>query len=417
LIWLDLSIETGGRALLGVEQWAEIRRMRHVEGLSQREIRRRTGIHRDTIRRALASSEPPSYGPRPRRPSKLDPFVGTIEELLADEPTLSGVRIREELEQLGYEGGKTILDDLLRELRPRFLPPPRSFQRTRYRPGELAQFDLCEPRREIAVGWGQTRRGWIVTCELPYSRAFAGALVFSKEFSDIAFGMARCLGRLGVLPDKLVWDREGAIAPKGRPTEEFLAFCGQLALGWVILDPGDCQAKGALERSHRFLHGNFEAGRRFASALDFQAQLDGWCERINARVHRTTRVVVTERLAEERLRMRALPAVLPPTDRRFVMRVPAQPYLRFDRNDYSLDPRLVGSRVEVCVSQAEITAVCLDTGELAARHARVFAGGLCFTDSAHQRALDKLRGERRRRRTEPDVELRPLARYDQLIPA
>jgi transcriptional regulator with XRE-family HTH domain len=135
--------------LLGVEQWAEIRRMRHVEGLSQREIHRRTGIHRDTIRRALASSVPPSYGPRPPRASKLDPFVGTIEELLADEPTLSGVRVREELERLGYRGGKTILDDPLRALRPRFLPP-RSFQRTRYRPGELAQFDLCQ---RTWTGW------------------------------------------------------------------------------------------------------------------------------------------------------------------------------------------------------------------------------------------------------------------------
>jgi transposase len=303
--------------LLGVEQWAEFRRMKHVEGLSQREIHRRTGVHRDTIRRALASSEPPSYGPRPPRGSKLDPFVGTIEELLADEPTLSGVRVREELEKLGYDGGKTILDDLLRELRPRFLPPPRSFQRTRYRPGELAQFDLCEPRSEIPVGFGQTRRGYLVTCELPYSRAFAGALVFSKEFPDIAFGMARCLRRLGALPGKLVWDREGAIAPRGRPSESFLAFCGRLAVGWVVLDPGDCQAKGALERSHRFLHTNFEAGRRFANPLDFQHQLDGWCDRINARVHRTTRAVVAERLAEERKRMRALPANLPDTDRRY----------------------------------------------------------------------------------------------------
>jgi transposase len=418
VIWLDLTIETGGKALLGVEQWAEIRRMKHVDGLSQREIHRRTGVHRDTIRRALASPEPPSYGPRPPRPSKLDPFLETIEELLAEDPTLSGVRIREELEQLGYGGGKTILDDLLRELRPRFLPPPRSFQRTHYRPGELAQFDLCEPRSEIPVGFGQTRRGYVVTCELPYSRAFAGTLVFSKEFPDIAFGMARCLRRLGALPDKLVWDREGAIAPKGRPSDDFLAFCGRLALGWIILDPGDCQAKGALERSHRFLHGNFEAGRRFANPLDFQHQLDGWCERINARVHRTTRAIVAERLAAERKRMRALPANLPDTYRRFVMRVPAQPYLRFDRNDYSLDPRLVGRRVEVRATQAEITAVCLDTGELAARHARVFAGGLAFTDPAHQAALEVLRGERRRPgRTEPDVELRPLARYDQLIPA
>ncbi len=401
--------------MLDVEQWAEIRRMKRVEGLSQREIHRRTGAHRDTIRRALAAPKPPSYGPRPRRPSMLDPFVASIEQLLEDEPRLSGVRIREELEKDGYEGSKTILDDLLRELRPRFLPPPRSFQRTRYRPGELAQFDLCEPRRPVPVGYGQGRRGYVVTCELPYSRAFAGALVFSKEFHDIAWGMRRCLSRLGALPGKLVWDREGAIAPKGRPTGEFLAFCGELALGWVILDSGDCQAKGALERSHRFLHGNFEAGRRFANALDFQDQLDRWCERINARLHRSTRAVVAERLQEEHARMRALPAVLPDTDVRFVTRVPAQPYLRFDRNDYSLQPRLVGRRVEVRASQAEVRAIALDTGELAASHARVLAGGLCFTDPAHQAALEQLRGERRQR--EPDVELRPLSRYDQLIPA
>jgi hypothetical protein len=114
--------------------------------------------------------------------------------------------------------------------------------------------------------------------------------------------------------------------------------------------------------------------------------------------------------------VRTLPEVLPDTDRRFVTRVPAQPYLRIDRNDYSLEPRLVGRRVELRVSQTELAAVALDSGELAARHARVFAGGLAFTDPAHQQALDELRGERRRPR-DVDVERRPLARYDALIPA
>lgn len=403
--------------MLGVEQWAEIRRMKHVEGLSQREIHRRTGVHRDTIRRALGSAEPPSYGPRPRRPSKLDSFLPAIEELLSDEPTLSGVRIREEIEKLGYRGGKTILDERLREMRPRYLPPPRSFQRTVYRPGELCQFDLCEPKAEIPVGHGQMRRGFIVTAELPYSRAFAGALVFSKRWEDIAWGMNRCLARLGALPAKVVWDREGAIAPQGRPTESFLAFCGALSVGWVVLDAGDCQAKGALERSHRFVHGNFEAGRRFANHLDFQDQLDRWCDRINERKHRSTRAVVSERLAAERERMRPVPAQLPDVDRRWVTRVPPQPYLRFDRNDYSLDPRLVGRRVEVRAGQAELVAVALDTGELACRHRRVFAGGVAFTDPAHQATLEELRSERKLRRREPEVETRPLARYDRLIPA
>lgn len=128
--------------MIEVQQWAEIKRMKLVDGLSIRAIERRTGLHRKTIRRALAAPEPPAYRSRPKRPSKLDPYRAEIERLLADEPTLSGVRILEEIQLLGYDGAQTILDVALRELRPRYLPPPRSFQRTTYRPGELCQFDL-----------------------------------------------------------------------------------------------------------------------------------------------------------------------------------------------------------------------------------------------------------------------------------
>ena len=56
-----------------------------------------------------------------------------------------------------------------------------ALQRTVHRPGELAQFDLCEPLSEIPVGWDQTPRGYLVTCKLLYSRAIAGALVFSAD--------------------------------------------------------------------------------------------------------------------------------------------------------------------------------------------------------------------------------------------
>jgi hypothetical protein len=279
----------------------------------------------------------------------------------------------------------------------------------------LVQCDLWEPREPISVGCGQLRRGWVVTAELCWSRLLVGSLVFSKEAPDILWGLGRCLGQIGWLPEKLVWDREAAIAPRGRTTDEFAAFCGRLGVGWVILDAGDAQAKGALERSHRYLRTNFLPGRRFANHLDFQAQLDGWCEKANHRVHRTTREVPAERLIQERERMRALPAV-PDVDRRFVTRVAQQPYVRVDRNDYSIDPRFAGRRVEVRVSQTEVTAVALDTGELACRHRRSFAGALTFTDPAHQTELDRLRA-RRRLRDQVEVEIRPLARYDQLIPA
>jgi transposase len=387
--------------------------MHRVERLSIREIARRTGFHRDTIRRALASEEPPRYRRAPR-PSKLDPFRSEIERLLRRDPRLPGKRLRELLEELGYEGGKTILDDYLREVRPRFAPR-RTYQRTVYRPAELLQFDLFEPREAIPVGFGQSRRGFVVTCALGYSRAGAGALVFSKEAPDLLFGMGRCLWRLGGLPETVVWDREGAIhAGGGQPTEAFAGFCGQLALGWRILEPADPESKGLLERRHRFMRSNFEPGRSFAGPEHFQAELDAWNERVDRRLHRTIRAVPAERLQQERRRMRPLPGRPLDSDRRFVVRVPQQPYLRWDTNDYSLDPRLAGRRVEVRVSQRELTAVALDTGELAARHRRVFARHRTLTAPEHGRLLRQLRGERR---AEPEVELRPLERYDALIPA
>jgi hypothetical protein len=369
-------------------------------------------VHRDTITRAIASETPPKYS-RAAVGSKVDPFKDWICDQVREDPSIHSQRLREMATELGYDGGKTVFDDYVRELRPRFLRR-RTFQRTVYRPGELVQCDLWEPRQLIPVGHGQLRRGWVVTAEACWSRVIAGALIFSKEAPDILWGVARCLGRIGALPERVVWDREGAIAGGGRPTEPFVAFCGQLGVGWVILDAGDAQAKGALERSHRFMRSNFEPGRQFANPADFQLQLDRWCDRVNRRVHRTIRAVPAERLMEERERMRLLPAVLPDTDRRFVKRVPQQPFVRADRNDYSIDPVFAGRRVEVRVSQEHITAAVLDTGELACRHRRVFAGGMTFIDEAHQTELER---QRARRRHEIEVEIRPLSRYDALIPA
>jgi hypothetical protein len=87
--------------VVGVEQWAEIRRLHFVKGLSQREIRRRTGLHRDTIRKAINSSVPPVYRRAPAG-SKLDPFKDEIHRLLREDPKLPGVRVRELLEPQKY---------------------------------------------------------------------------------------------------------------------------------------------------------------------------------------------------------------------------------------------------------------------------------------------------------------------------
>jgi hypothetical protein len=143
-------------------------------------------------------------------------------------------------------------------------------------------------------------------------------------------------------------------------------------------------------------------------------QLDAWFDtRANPRVHKTLRCRPIDRLREERAVMSPLPAAPPDTDRRWVLRVPPDPYLRFDTCDYSLDPRLVARRVEARVTDREVLAIALDTCELACRHQRSFARHRTITALEHARTLTAQRNERRR--SEPIVEVRALERYDALI--
>ena len=112
--------------------------------------------------------------------------------------------------------------------------------------------------------------------------------------------------------------------------------------------------------------------------------------------------------------MAPLPVTAPDVDRRWVLRVPPDPYLRFDTCDYSLDPALVGRPVEARVAEREVMAVALDTGELACRHARSFARHRTITALEHARTL-KTQRQQHRGHGEPAVEVRSLAAYDALI--
>jgi transposase len=114
--------------VVDVEQWAELRREHFVRGVWIKELARRTGLSRNTIRSALRSAQPPRYS-RSAAGSKLDPFRGEIQRLLGEDPNLPGVRVGELLQPLGWDGGKTILDDYLREIRPLF-QSSRTTQRT-----------------------------------------------------------------------------------------------------------------------------------------------------------------------------------------------------------------------------------------------------------------------------------------------
>jgi hypothetical protein len=62
--------------VLEVERWAELRREHFVRGVPIKELVRRTGLARNTVRVASRSSEPPMFQV-PERPSKLSRSAGS----------------------------------------------------------------------------------------------------------------------------------------------------------------------------------------------------------------------------------------------------------------------------------------------------------------------------------------------------
>ena len=274
--------------MVGVEQWAELRREHFVRGVSIKALARRTGLSRNTVRAALRSSEPPSYRRAPAG-SKLDPFKDEIHRLLKDEPEMPGQRVRELIEPLGFDGGKTIVDDYLREVRPLFAPP-RTYQRTVYRPGEICQFDLWQPRAEIPVGHGQTRQGWVVVACLGYSRAGAGALIFSQADAGVAVrdpALSVVAGRVaadaGLGPPGRVCTPAAGARPSRSPRSAGSSRSAGISAPRAIRRPRAASSACRTSWSAR----SSPAGC-FANELDYQLQLDTWFdERANARIHKT----------------------------------------------------------------------------------------------------------------------------------
>ena len=403
--------------MIDVHQWAEIRRLHFAEGLGIKTIAKRTGVARNTVRAAIRSQEPPAYR-RPARSSKLDPFKGEIVSLLKDDEDIPGKRVLEILQGLGYDGGKSILNEHLAQVRPLF-HKPRIYQRTLYLPGRIGQWDLWEPPFAIPVGYGQARRGYVLTGVLGYSRVGAGALVFSKSAPDLLWAMDRCLGQLGGVPRVAVFDREGALcadktARHPHPTEPLARFAGHFGFGVHFRPGADPEGKGVVERLHGYLETSFVPGRRFTSPEDFQTKLDAWfAEVANVRLHSTIRCRPIDRLAEDRSATLPLPARSPDLTWRFHAPVHPDPYVRVDTNDYSVHPDAVGLVVEVRVTHHDVTAVTKD-GRVVAHHTRSLAPHRTITAAEHGRAIRQLR-EGTASRSEPLVEIRDLGSYDRLL--
>jgi transposase len=401
--------------VIKVEDWAEIRRLSKAEGLPIKQIARVMNVSRNTVRAALRSDAPPRYERAPKG-SVADAFEPRIRELLRAYPAMPASVIGE---RTGWPYSDRTLRAKVAELRPAYLPPDPA-SRTSYAAGELAQDDFWFPDITVPVGCGQVRTAKqlpVLTMVSGYSRWASAVLVPTRNAEDLFAGWWQLVQGLGAVPRLLVWDGEGAIGRHpDRLTAECQAFRGTLGTRVYVCRPADPEAKGIVERFHDYLERSFLPGRSFASPADFNAQLSGWVTVANGRWRRHLECAPADRVGADREAMIPLPPVAPVTGWHRTARLPRDHYVRLDGNDYSVDPAVIGRRVEITADLQRVRVTC--EGKLAADHERCWARHQTISDPAHLAAAGALRTARRLA-TVPgprgdEVEQRDLAVYDRL---
>ena len=184
-----------------------------------------------------------------------------------------------------------------------------------------------------------------------------------------------------------------------------------------VCQPRDPEATGLVERFHDYLERSWLPGREFASPADFNAQLAGWLATVNTRWRRHLECAPADRIAADRAAMIALPPVAPVTGWHKTARLPRDYYVRLDGNDYSVDPAVIGRRIQITADLARVRVTC--DGRVVADHERIRARHQTITDPAHLAAAAALRSARRLLAPVPgpadaEVECRDLAVYDRL---
>jgi transposase len=376
--------------MLTVEIWAEIRRLHIVEKLSKRAIARRLGLHRATVTRALASQLLPAYSRAPQ-PGLLDPYKPRIQNVLELYPELSGVRIRELLQAEGYQGGRTIVNDYLREVRGH-RHAACVYQRTTYAPGMYAQVDWAVMPDRVPYE-GELRRVYAFLMALCYSRLLYVEFTLSCRSEDFVRAHRRGLEFCHGTPHRCVYDNLGTVVLDRRGRDitfhpQFLAFAGTYHFEPQACWPAQPHQKGLIERPVDFVKRNFWAGRAFRDYREIGPQGREWLDRANQRLHGTTHRRPVDLWAEERAQLIPLPPTPYDTDVVLTLRVQRWGHcVRFATNDYSV-PAACGRQGPWVTLRADDRDVRLFQGDvLVATHPRCWARHRQVVDPAHARDL------------------------------
>ena len=358
-----------------VSLWAEIRRLHEIQRLSKNAIARQLGCCHKTVSKALAMEQPPRQTVGPSRTSKLDGYKPQIDQLIAQYPNLSAVRVLEEIAKgdHGYQGRITLVRDYLRTIRP---ARGRVYQEVFYEPGEALQVDWGECHR-LKIG-DTSRRVSALVAVLCYSRLCYIEFSLAEKKEDFYRSIVNALEFFGGSSRKIIFDnlKAAVISGSGRHAcfhPEFLELCGHFCMQPIACARRDPESKGMVETNVRYVKQNALQGRddELTCWEDYGVLAEYWRDQVaNVRVHETTRERPADRFGQEQSLLRALPPTRFDTDEVVTAVVSSHARVRFDSNRYSVPTKVARKTVLVRADPCHVRV--LYQGEQVACHARCF---------------------------------------------
>jgi transposase len=398
--------------MISPELHAKIRRLFFAEHWRVGTIARELHVHHDAVRRAIEADR--FVRPGALRPSQLDPYRVFIADTLEQHPRLRSTRLYEMAKDRGYTGSVVQLRRFVRTMRP--APRAEAFLRLTTLPGEQAQVDWGHFGK-LKVGHALRPLSCFVMV-LSWSRALYARFTLDQSLESFLRAHVEAFSALGGVPRTILYDNLKSVVLERagdhvRFNDNLLLFAGHYHFAPKPCAPYRGNEKGKVERAIQYLRHGFFAARRFTSVQDLNTQLAGWIERsahARALPGDPARRSVREALEEERPRLLPLPEHPWSCDLVRPVVSGKQPYVRFDKNDYSIPHHLARKPLTLIASET-LVRISNGAGHVFCSHARSYDHKQVIEDPAHvaelareKRRAHELRGRDRLRASCPGAD-------------
>ena len=349
-------------------------------------IARMTGHDWKTVAKKIKEIEEGKEYPKKKpHPRILDPCQEQIMKWLEED--LSGVRIHEKLREEGVKAGYSTIKEYIAQIKKR----DNIFIRMHTLPGEEAQVDFGYLGYTLYKG--KKRKTWVFNMRLSYSRLDYYEIVYDQRVETFIQCHINAFYYFRGIPQYVKIDNLKAAILKANFYEpiyqelykNFAYHYGFHPLPCRVRRPND---KGKVESGIKYVKNNFFLGRKFSNEQELKEKLNRWCNKVNYRIHGTTRKVPKEVFEkEEKIKLKPLPLEEFKLVKVGTRKVYHDCHIYVDYNYYSVPFEYVGREVEIELAK-NLLKVFYQGKEIAV-HPRLSGRGKFRTNNSHYPAYKR----------------------------